>query len=112
MFTIPGGPVSWALGFDYFDEKYRNIYDPLTTGGDLLGRAGISGSGERLIKALFGEALVPLMPNLQLSAAVRWDKYDDAAGSELRFLFVGALPAHRLATVAGPPGVRGSAPAA
>ena len=83
MFTSPGGPVSWALGFDYFDEKYRDIYDPLTTGGDLLGRAGISGSGERLIKALFGEALVPLMPNLQLSAAVRWDKYDDAAGSEL-----------------------------
>ena len=83
MFTIPGGPVSWALGFDYFDEKYRDIYDPLTTGGDLLGRAGINGSGERLIKALFGETLVPLMPNLQLSAALRWDKYDDAAGSEL-----------------------------
>ena len=83
MFTSPGGPVSWALGFDYFDEQYRNIYDPLTTGGDLLGRAGISGSGERQIKALFGETLVPLLPNLQLSAAVRWDKYDDAAGSEL-----------------------------
>ena len=83
MFTSPGGPVSWALGFDYFDEKYRDIYDPLTAGGDLLGRAGINGSGERVIKALFGETLVPLLPNLQLSAAVRWDKYDDAAGSEL-----------------------------
>ena len=83
MFSVPGGPLSWAFGFDYFDEKYRNVYDSLTAGGDLLGRAGLNGSGERLIKALFGEALVPLMPNLQLSAAVRWDKYDDSAGSEL-----------------------------
>ena len=83
MFSVPGGPLSWAFGFDYFDEKYHDIYDSLTAGGDLLGRAGVSGSGERLIKALFGETLVPLMPNLQLSAALRWDKYDDSAGSEL-----------------------------
>ena len=83
MFRAPGGPLSWAFGFDYFDEKYRNVYDPLTTGGDLLGRFGINGQGERLIKALFGETLVPLLPNLQMSAALRWDKYDDAAGSEL-----------------------------
>ena len=55
----------------------------MSAGGDLLGRAGVSGAGERLIRALFGEALVPLLPNLQLSAALRWDQYDDAAGSEL-----------------------------
>ena len=83
LFRAPGGPLSWAFGFDYFDEKYRDIYDPLSEGGDLLGRLGVSGEGERLIKALFGEALVPLLPDLELSAALRWDKYDDAAGSEL-----------------------------
>lgn len=79
----PGGPLSWAFGFDYFDEKYRDAYDPLSAGGDLLGRSGVSGEGERLIRALFGEALIPLLPDLELSAALRWDQYDDAAGSEL-----------------------------
>lgn len=83
MFRAPGGPLSWAFGFDLFDEKYRDIYDPLSAGGDLLGRLGIDGQGERLIKAVFGEALVPVLPGLELSAALRWDQYDDSAGSEL-----------------------------
>ena len=82
-FRAPGGRFGWALGFDYFDEEYRDIYDPLSAGGDLFGRAGISGQGERSIRALFGEALAPLLPNLELSAALRWDQYDDSAGSEL-----------------------------
>ena len=82
-----GGPVSWAFGFDYFDEKYRDRYDPLSSGGGLLGRFGVSGAGERVIRALFGEALAPLLPNLQLSAALRWDQYDDSAGSELSSYF-------------------------
>ena len=83
LFRAPGGRLSWAFGFDYFDEQYRDIYDPLSSGGDLLGRAGVSGEGERRIRALFGEALAPLLPNLELSAALRWDQYDDSAGSEL-----------------------------
>ena len=83
MFRAPGGLLSWAFGFDLFDEKYRDIYDPLSAGGDLLGRLGIDGQGERLIKAVFGEALVPVLSGLELSAAMRWDQYDDAAGSEL-----------------------------
>ena len=82
-FRVPGGRLSWAFGFDYFDEKYRDIYDARTAGGDLLGRLGINGTGERLIRALFGETLVPLLPNLEISAALRWDQYDDGAGSEL-----------------------------
>ncbi|MCY3939713.1 MAG: TonB-dependent receptor [Gammaproteobacteria bacterium] len=83
LFGAPGGRLGWAFGFDYFDEKYRDIYDPLSAGGDLLGRAGVSGRGKRRIRALFGETLAPLLPNLELSAALRWDQYDDSAGSEL-----------------------------
>ncbi|MDE0129505.1 MAG: TonB-dependent receptor [Gammaproteobacteria bacterium] len=83
LFRAPGGSLGWAFGFDYFDEQYHDIYDPLSAGGDLLGRAGVSGRGERRIRALFGETLAPLLPNLELSAALRWDQYDDSAGSEL-----------------------------
>ena len=83
MFEAPGGPVGWAIGFDYFDEKFHDIYDPLSEGGDLIGSAGNSGGGERTIQALFAESFVPVTSNLEVSAAIRWDKYDDSAGSEL-----------------------------
>ncbi|WP_446831572.1 TonB-dependent receptor domain-containing protein [Candidatus Foliamicus sp.] len=83
MFSLPAGRLSWAAGFDYFDENYRDIHDSQTSGGDLLGRFGVNGQGERRIKALFGETLIPLRNNLEVTAALRWDHYDDAAGSEL-----------------------------
>ena len=83
MFNVPGGPVGWAFGFDYFDELFYDIYDPLSAGGDLIGSAGNSGGGERLNYAGFGEAYIPLIGNLEVSAAMRWDHYDDSAGQEL-----------------------------
>ena len=83
MFEAPGGPLGWALGFDYFDEKFQDIFDPLSAGGDLIGSAGNSGEGVRLVKAAFAEAYVPILSNLEASIATRYDTYDDSAGSEL-----------------------------
>ena len=83
LFDTPAGPVGWALGFEYFDEDFQDIYDPLSSGGDLIGSAGNSAQGSRSIKAGFAEALIPIRSDLELSAAVRWDSYDDSAGSEL-----------------------------
>ena len=83
LFDAPGGPVGWAVGFEYFDEDFRDIYDPLSSGGDLIGSAGNSAAGSRSIKAGFVEALIPIRSDLEVSAAVRWDSYDDSAGSEL-----------------------------
>ena len=83
MFDAPGGPVGWAAGFEYLDEEFYDIYDPLSAGGDLIGSAGNSGEGTRTIKAGFAESYVPLWGNLEASAALRWDSYDDAAGDEV-----------------------------
>ena len=80
--NAPGGPIGWAVGFDYIDEQFYDIYDPLSAGGDLIGSAGNSGEGERLVKAAFTEALIPLWNTLEVSAAARYDSYDDAAGNE------------------------------
>ena len=82
MFDAPAGPVGWAAGFEYSDEEFYDIYDPLSAGGDLIGSAGNSGEGERAIKAGFAEVLVPVLGNLEVSAAARWDSYDDSAGEE------------------------------
>ena len=83
MFDAPGGPVGWAFGAEYLDELYYDIYDPLSAGGDLIGSAGNSGEGERIVKSGFGEAYVPIMGGLEASAAVRYDSYDDSSGNEL-----------------------------
>ena len=87
MFDAPGGPVGWAFGAEYLDELYYDIYDPLSAGGDLIGSAGNSGEGERIVKSAFGEALVPILGDLEASAALRYDSYDDSAGSELSLYF-------------------------
>ncbi len=85
FFELPAGPVGWAVGFDYFDEKFYDIYDPLSAGGDLIGSAGNSGEGERVVKAGFAEAYIPVLNNLEISAAGRYDSYDDSAGNETSF---------------------------
>ena len=85
--NAPGGPIGWALGFDYVDEDFYDIYDPLSAGGDLIGSAGNSGGGERSVKAAFAETYVPILSNLEASLAARYDSYDDSAGSELSLYF-------------------------
>ncbi len=82
LFDAPGGAIGWALGFDYIDEQFYDIYDPLSAGGDLIGSAGNSGEGERLVKAAFVESYIPIWTNLELSAAARYDTYEDSAGNE------------------------------
>ena len=82
FFDAPGGPVGWALGFEYNDEDFYDIYDPLSAGGDLIGSAGNSGEGERAVRAAFAEAFVPVLSNLEIVAAARYDSYDDSAGNE------------------------------
>jgi iron complex outermembrane receptor protein len=80
--NAPAGPIGWAVGFDYIDERFYDIYDPLSAGGDLIGSAGNSGEGERLVKAGFAEVYIPVLNNLEVSAAGRYDSYDDSAGNE------------------------------
>ena len=84
LFDAPAGPVGWAVGFDYIDEDYKDVYDPISTSGDLIGSAGnASGFGERESYAFFGESYVPMLSGWEVSAALRWDHYDEAAGSQL-----------------------------
>lgn len=79
---LAGGNVSWASGFDYRDESFRNIYDAQSEAGNVTGSAGSSAEGERDQYAIYGEAIFPVLDSLELSGAVRYDSYSDF-GSEL-----------------------------
>lgn len=76
-FVLPAGPVGVAVGFQYRDESYKDIYDDLQQAGNITGSAGNSAEGERDQRSVFGEVLVPILPNLEVTGALRWDNYSD-----------------------------------
>ena len=78
----PAGPIGWAVGFEYFDQKFRDTYDPQREAQNVIGSAGNSTEGERTNYAMYVESLIPLTDTLELSLAARYDDYDDSAGSE------------------------------
>jgi iron complex outermembrane receptor protein len=77
LFDMAAGPVGIAFGAEYRDEDYKDIFDDLQANGNITGSAGNSAFGSRDQWAVFGEALFPLMDNLELTAAIRHDDYSD-----------------------------------
>ncbi|NKI35016.1 TonB-dependent receptor [Wenzhouxiangella sp. XN79A] len=77
LFDVPAGTVGLAFGAEYREEDYRDIYDDLQANGNITGSAGNSASGGRDLTAVFAEVLVPILDNLELSGALRYDDYSD-----------------------------------
>ena len=72
------GPSGLAVGGEYRQEKFHQSYAQYA--GD-LGSLGVDPdagvSGDRTVKAVYTELNVPVLDSLELSAAVRHDKYSD-----------------------------------
>lgn len=77
LFELSGGMAGLAVGAEYRRETYYDIYDSLSSAGVIGGAAGASSGGERNVKAAFFEALFPLLSNVELSVAGRYDRYSD-----------------------------------
>jgi iron complex outermembrane recepter protein len=81
LFKIDGRSVAGILGFESRDEKLNDQYDSLQEAGVIEGASGNSSGGGRNVKSAFFEVSVPVLQNLELSFAGRYDKYSDAGGS-------------------------------
>jgi iron complex outermembrane receptor protein len=81
LFDLPAGPVGFAMGFEYNDDRYFAEADAQSNAGNVFGSAGGSAAGERASSALFAEALFPLLDRLEMSVAVRHDRYNDFGSS-------------------------------
>ena len=77
LFDMAAGPVGFAFGAEYRDEDYKDIFDDLQGNGNITGSAGNSAFGDRDLWAVFAEAAFPLLDNLELSLAARYDEYSD-----------------------------------
>ncbi len=81
LFDMGGGAAQFAFGAEYRSESYADIFDTLQSSGQVVGSAGTSSRGERDVRALHVEALLPISEALDVAVAIRYDDYSDY-GSE------------------------------
>ena len=81
LFEMANGTASLATGFEYRDEMFFDLVDAQSADGNVQGTAGGNAQGERASYAIFAEAYVPLLENLSLQLAARYDHYNDFGNS-------------------------------
>ncbi|MCW3846946.1 TonB-dependent receptor [Sphingomonas sp. LB-2] len=88
LFTLPGGPVYFALGGEYRRETARSDYDPITTSGLTDFNVILPFHAPVLeVKEAYGELRVPLLAGtpffeeLTLEGAGRVSDYNSGAGT-------------------------------
>lgn len=77
VFELGAGMVQGVVGAEYRKEEYSDVYDSLSEAGQVGGSSGNSAGGSRDVKSAYFEALVPILENLEMSVAGRFDKYSD-----------------------------------
>lgn len=77
LFEMGGGTAAMAVGAEYREEEWVDIYDSLSAAGVVSGSAGNSAFGDRTVKAAFFEALFPIVENFEVTLAGRFDEYSD-----------------------------------
>ncbi len=76
---LPGGGIGLALGAEIrHEENSLPFYDGL---GDYIGLSLTAYGGKRDIFATYGEVLLPVLKNLEVTGALRYDNYSDAGNS-------------------------------
>ena len=77
LFEMAGGTAGLAVGAEYRKETYLDKFDSLSEAGVIGGSSGSTAGGSRNVKAAYFEALLPVLANVEVSLAGRYDKYSD-----------------------------------
>ena len=91
LFQMPAGPVGFAGVVEYGYQSYDLKPDPLATQYYYYSWKDSDGSGSRNRWAAAGELRVPLLDNLNLSVAGRYDDYRFAGNSADKFTYSAGL---------------------
>ena len=83
LMQLAGGPLALALGAELRREKAQfNVNREIAGQASSSGLSGsLSKNGERDIEAVFGELNLPLLKNLEVQLAARFDHYSDAGST-------------------------------
>ncbi|HKE96477.1 MAG TPA: TonB-dependent receptor [Povalibacter sp.] len=74
---LPGGPLTVAVGAEWRKEKTDTPPVPFTDVGEIVGLGFSAFNADRDIYAGYLEVGAPLLPSLNVDAAVRYDHYSD-----------------------------------
>ncbi len=77
VFELPAGAVSFASYAELNRSWYKDQRDQGTLDGIFSSSGGTSGGGSRTQTGFGTEILVPVLDNLELNLAARYDNYDD-----------------------------------
>jgi len=77
IYKLDGGFAAIALGYEWRREEINNPGVPGTYSGDVVGLGYSAGVGSRNINALYAELYAPILKNLEVTAAIRYDDYSD-----------------------------------
>ena len=77
VLEIGGGMIQAVVGAEYRKEEYSDTYDSLSEAGQVGGSSGNSAGGSRDVKGAYFEALIPILEDLEMSVAGRYDTYSD-----------------------------------
>ncbi|MDJ0806896.1 MAG: TonB-dependent receptor, partial [Gammaproteobacteria bacterium] len=77
LLEMEHGTLATAVGLEYRDEEYSEEFDEVTESGDILTIGGVSGEGDRHVTAAYAEFSIPVLDNLELQLAGRYDDYSD-----------------------------------
>lgn len=72
---LAGGPLGLALGAETRKEKVSDIPDAQLQSGDTLAISAAQAFGERRASAVYAELAAPITKALELTAAVRYDRF-------------------------------------
>lgn len=75
---LGAGPVGFAVVGDIVNQDFFDAKDFDTVNNGFVGFSSTSGGGENTLYAIGAEFVIPVLDNLELTAAGRYDYYDDA----------------------------------
>ena len=82
VMELPHGALMAAVGTQLSFEKFSDDYDDLSIAGGVLGGgAGAEGKGDRQVRAFFTEFSMPVLKNMEVNLAGRYDHYSDFGGT-------------------------------
>ena len=82
---LPGGPMGWAVGYEYRKEQFTYVPDSGKQKDEVTGNTGAGTDGSYKTDSIYGEILLPVFDNgtqsLDITAGMRYDDFD-TFGSE------------------------------
>ncbi|MFO1398353.1 MAG: TonB-dependent receptor [Burkholderiales bacterium] len=81
VYALAGGNLALAVGYEFRREELSNPGLPGQDTGDVVGLGYAVAFGARNVNAIYAELYAPLLKNLEVTAALRYDDYSDAGGT-------------------------------